>query len=65
MAIYKFRRPADNIIEIVTPDYINVSFTYIMDLTKETINKREYTKEQKEEFNKITENIMQEYSKQK
>lgn len=65
MAIYKFRRPADNIIEIVTPDYINVSFAYIMDLTKETINKREYTKEQKEEFNKITENIMQEYSKHK
>ena len=33
MALYRFRRPRDNILEIVTPDYLNVSCNYILDLT--------------------------------
>lgn len=63
MTIYKFRRPQDNIIEIITPDYLNVNFMYIMELTKEVINKREYTENQKKSFNEITEEIIKEYNK--
>ena len=33
MALYRFRRPKDNVLEIVTPDYLNVSCNYILDLT--------------------------------
>ena len=33
MALYRFRRPRDNILEIVTPDYLNVTCNYILDLT--------------------------------
>ena len=45
MALYRFRRPRDNILEIVTPDYLNVSCNYILDLTlslmmKDNIDKR-------------------------
>ena len=33
MALYRFRRPRDNILEIVTPDYLNVTCNYVLDLT--------------------------------
>ena len=34
-----------------------------MELTKEVINKREYTEKQKKSFNEITEEIIKEYNK--
>ncbi len=47
MALYRFRRPADNILEIITPDYLNVSCDYVIDLTLSEMNKDkvEYIKE--------------------
>lgn len=35
MSLYQFRRPDDNILEIITPDYLNVNCNYILTLTKE------------------------------
>ena len=41
MTIYRFRRPADNILEIITPDYLNVDCKYVFTLTLETIKQRQ------------------------
>ena len=45
MAIYRFRRPRDNILEIVTPDYLNVTCDYILDLTLAEMNKDKVDKQ--------------------
>ena len=39
MTLYKFRRPEDNIIEIITPDYLNVNINYVLDLTEDNMIK--------------------------
>lgn len=52
MSIYKFRRPADNILEIVTPDYLNVTIDYILDLTEKQIIKTVTDSHKLEVFNK-------------
>jgi len=45
MALYRFRRPRDNILEIITPDYLNVSCNYILDLTLSMMVKDKCDKE--------------------
>lgn len=41
MALYRFRRPSDNILEIVTADYLNVDCKLVLKLTKEEMIKNE------------------------
>ena len=45
MTLYNFRRPEDNILEIITPDYLNVSISYVLDLTEENLKKSGADKE--------------------
>ena len=40
MTMYRFRRPADNILVIITPDYLNVTCKDIIEMTKKEIMKR-------------------------
>lgn len=54
MTIYRFRRPEDNILEIITPDYLNVDCKYIFTLTLETIKQRQNLDKQLEDiFNEV------------
>lgn len=39
MALYRFRRPKDNILEIITADYLNVNCKMIFKLTKDELTK--------------------------
>lgn len=50
MALYRFRRPQDNILEIITPDYLNVDCKYIFELTLETIKQRQQIDKQTEDI---------------
>lgn len=40
MSLYRFRRPSDNVIEFVTPDYLNVDCNQLLEMTKIEIEKR-------------------------
>lgn len=53
MTLYKFRRPKDNILEIITPDYLNVGIDYVLDLTEENIKQQDYAQDDKKEFSEI------------
>lgn len=56
MALYHFRRPKDNILEIITADYLNITPKYVFKLTKEEILKREPNTEK--EIIKILDDII-------
>lgn len=54
MTLYRFRRPQDNILEIITPDYLNVDCNYVFTLTVEAIkNDNKMTKTNEDIFNNI------------
>lgn len=43
MSLFRFRRPADNILEIITPDYLNVDLKYILTEMIETDKNESFT----------------------
>lgn len=58
MTLYRFRRPKDNILEIITPDYLNVDCKYIFISTLEAIKQRQTINEQMVKiFNEIIKSL--------
>ena len=59
MALYKFCRPDVNILEIITPDYLNVNCEYIINATMDVVNNDEtIDKDDKKEFMNIAKEIL-------
>lgn len=58
MALYRFRRPSDNILEIVTADYLNIDCKLVLKLTKEEIIKNESESNIKTDIIKILDEMI-------
>ena len=59
MTLYKFCRPEINVIEIITPDYLNVNCSYIIMETIDVVNKlNDIDTNDKKEFTKIATDIL-------